>query len=332
MTFYEEQKEISGLIKRSIDDYCESKSTKKFRRHLGGSVIGNECLRALWYGFRWAKVIKHSGQKLRLFNRGHREEEILIDYLRGIGFDVQDFQKKVLIYHPESDFYWIDTKFDGGDGLAEDVTGHPKHEAIAKGRGLNLSPEQFRVSACNGHFGGSLDGIVSAPEGIPLNYQMILELKTVNHKYFTPLFKKSVKEVFPAYFAQMCVYGKLIGLRHALFVAVNKQNDEIYIEIVKLDWNHGEELLKKAEEVITAETPPKKIGKRSSFFKCKMCNYSNLCWGVAESATTIKNCRCCNRAKPVENGQWYCIYHKGIIPEDFFLTACQNYRNITYTL
>lgn len=60
-------------------------------RRLGASQIGRECERQLWYGFRWATMGEaFDGRMLRLFNRGHREEAVFVEELRGIGCDVRD--------------------------------------------------------------------------------------------------------------------------------------------------------------------------------------------------------------------------------------------------
>ena len=58
------------------------------RPHLGASVIGRECERALWYSFRWAYREVFNGQKLRLFSRGHREEQWFADDLRSVGIQL----------------------------------------------------------------------------------------------------------------------------------------------------------------------------------------------------------------------------------------------------
>jgi hypothetical protein len=62
-----------------------------FRTHLGASVIGKECGRHIWYGWRWARKPKFSARMLRLFNRGHLEEARFIAMLLAIG--VQVFQQ-----------------------------------------------------------------------------------------------------------------------------------------------------------------------------------------------------------------------------------------------
>lgn len=61
------------------------------RWHLGASVIGSECSRQIWYGFRWVKRVVHSGSLHRLFERGHMEEARFVQSLRAIGLTVHEF-------------------------------------------------------------------------------------------------------------------------------------------------------------------------------------------------------------------------------------------------
>jgi hypothetical protein len=57
----------------AIYERYEARSGEWRREHLGGSQIGRECDRALWYGFRWATAPDFDGRLLRLFDTGHRE-------------------------------------------------------------------------------------------------------------------------------------------------------------------------------------------------------------------------------------------------------------------
>jgi hypothetical protein len=58
------------------------------RAHLGASLIGRSCERALWYGFRWAVRPAHPARLLRLFARGQREEDVFSKLLRDAGIEV----------------------------------------------------------------------------------------------------------------------------------------------------------------------------------------------------------------------------------------------------
>jgi len=66
----------------------ETSHVESSRAHLGASMIGRECERALWYGFRWATVPNFPGRVLRLFKRGHDEEDYFVRDLIAIGVQV----------------------------------------------------------------------------------------------------------------------------------------------------------------------------------------------------------------------------------------------------
>jgi hypothetical protein len=66
----------------------EAQAGDGFREHLGASLIGKSCERALWYDFRWATPARFSGRILRLFETGQLEEARLIRNLRATGATV----------------------------------------------------------------------------------------------------------------------------------------------------------------------------------------------------------------------------------------------------
>ena len=70
-------------------DKAHEERHEKPRPHLGASMLGHKCDRWLWLSFRWAVVEKFSGRMLRLFRRGHNEEQQIINDLRSIGLDVR---------------------------------------------------------------------------------------------------------------------------------------------------------------------------------------------------------------------------------------------------
>lgn len=55
---------------------------------LGASQAGHPCARKQWLEFRWALREKFDGRMLRLFRRGHLEEEQLVNDLRAAGYTV----------------------------------------------------------------------------------------------------------------------------------------------------------------------------------------------------------------------------------------------------
>jgi hypothetical protein len=63
---------------------------EKPRPHLGASIIGGSCSRAIWYSFRWALPSDEDGRIYRLFQRGQNEEASFVKDLRDIGVEVRD--------------------------------------------------------------------------------------------------------------------------------------------------------------------------------------------------------------------------------------------------
>jgi hypothetical protein len=75
---------------QAIYDYYKASRKDAHRPHLGGSQIGNECSRALWYQFRWMDAQIFEGRTLRLFETGDREEGRIVSNLRAVGVTVWD--------------------------------------------------------------------------------------------------------------------------------------------------------------------------------------------------------------------------------------------------
>ena len=69
------------------------------RPYLGMSQLGHECSRYLWYQFRWGFKDTASKRMIRLWNRGHREEPVIIESLKEIGIDVWGDQTEMVTGH-----------------------------------------------------------------------------------------------------------------------------------------------------------------------------------------------------------------------------------------
>ena len=76
---------IEQIIENKI--YSESP-----RSYFGISGIGTKCARSLWYSFRNCSKQEHSARVHRMFQRGHREEPIIIADLEAAGCKVHSTQ------------------------------------------------------------------------------------------------------------------------------------------------------------------------------------------------------------------------------------------------
>jgi len=286
-------KKIAERILNEIDRYCVETYDGGHRKHLGASLIGRKCKRYLWYVFRWCKHEKTTGRQQRLFNRGHREEDRFVEWLRGIGFTV-----------------WT-------------------HDPDAPPNADGTQP-QYRISDVMGHFGGSLDGIARFPPGWGIDEPVLLEFKTsgTGHK-FNALKDSGMMLEKEDHFAQTSTYGYKYDFRFVLYLSINKNDDDLHIEIVKLNHNLGEQMIAKASIIIGSQTPPPKLSESPTYQDCRYCPMRDICH---EGASIERNCRSCEHATPVEGGQWWCAIHSpeanAPIPSDTIPLACPSYKAI----
>jgi len=163
--------------------------------------------------------------------------------------------------------------------------------------------DQFRVSACNGHFGGSLDGVGKGLPEAPKS-PCVLEFKTHNDKSFNDLCSKKVQGAKPQHYDQMTVYMGLMEIDRAMYMGVNKNNDDVYCEWVHFDKDHFAVLMDRAQHLIEQTASPEPLSRDPSYYICKMCSFHKHCHG---GMAAEMNCRTCCHSSPVENAAWQCV-------------------------
>lgn len=180
--------------------------------------------------------------------------------------------------------------------------------------------EQFALEALGGHVSGHLDGVLEnvpeAPKAAHLG-----EFKTHSAKNFAKLKREGVLKSFPKHYAQTQLYMGAYKLTRALYLARNKDTDELYSERIKFDRRAYEALLEKGARVVRSVQPPERIAKRQDDYRCKFCPAYALCWGVdrdgIEPAAAVPipevTCKSCCHATPEterEGAVWSCARYK----------------------
>lgn len=272
---------LARRISSEIDAWCVQKYTDEHRTHLGASVIGDDCLRKIWFSFRWCKTEIFDGRQLRLFNRGHLEEKRWIEWLRGINFTVWEVDPQ--------------------------------------------TQKQFKIWAAHGHYGGSNDGVGQTPYPELIGLNLLLEFKSHNAGSFKQLKDKGMIISKPQHYAQMCNYGRAFGLKYGMYCASGKNDDDHHIEIVELNWDHADDMTRKAEDIIFSPVPPPKIAMQSTHFECKYCPHKGPCHF---NEPVEINCRSCRQAVPIENAQWACRLHNVILEPEFIKHGCRDHISI----
>jgi hypothetical protein len=186
-------------------------------------------------------------------------------------------------------------------------------------------------------------GIPDLPVGMPA----LGEFKTHNEKSFAKLagteWRKhldyhlglsktqvqfdgdGVKEAKFEHYVQMQLYMFKMGLAVCLYVAVNKNTDDIYCELISLDSKFAEQFLARGETLVDSLDAPTKLSKSPGFWKCKFCDHLPVCHLGAPPA---KNCRTCAFSCPVVNepgAHWHCNERNIRLTKEMQLAGCSKY-------
>lgn len=104
------------------------------RPHMGCSVIGHSCDRAIWLTWRWALAPTFSGRIKRLFDTGHREEARIQSDLIALGVEL----------------YTVDQET-GKQISVTALDGHLAGSVDGIGRGFVEGPKSWAVLECKTH-------------------------------------------------------------------------------------------------------------------------------------------------------------------------------------
>lgn len=184
--------------------------------------------------------------------------------------------------------------------------------------------EQFRFEAVGGHVGGGLDGVARGVIGAPKTPHVV-EIKTSNDKRFKALERDGVEKSNPQHFTQMQLYMKGMKLKRAVYICVNKNTDEIYVERVKYDAKKARTALLNAELVVTSKEPTTRISEDPSWYQCKFCDHAPVCH-EGRYELVERNCRTCTSSTPTPDGKWLCDHHGIELTSEAQRAGCEDHR------
>jgi len=169
---------------------------------------------------------------------------------------------------------------------------------------------------------GSMDGVIfsGVPEAPKTKH--LAEFKTASDKKFKEFVDKGLEEANYQYFVQCQVYMQGAGLARALFLVVNKNDDQIYTERVRYDEAVATKYIKRGHRIVSTERIPEPLSADETWWQCRFCAGHDLCHGGA--GTKEVNCRTCAHVTHTE-GQWHCTRHDDIIPTKFQYEGCDSH-------
>ena len=235
------------------------------RNYIGASIAGDPCSRLLFYANENAPTAPNEAQSLRIFDFGNAVEALAVQWLRAAGFYVYE---------------------------RSPATG-----------------EQFRVTADTGTL-GHLDGVISDCDLLPglfgaksAPHAALLEVKSHKGRKFNEVANLGVKSAMFMHYVQMqCYLGSRAQIAAILntaqkldtciYVAINKDTCEIYIEEVPYDKETFLQILSRIRAIKSASSPPPRIKSAKTDAPCKWCNYQIHCFNDKRATSLPK--RACN--------------------------------------
>lgn len=140
--------------------------------------------------------------------------------------------------------------------------------------GFYLSSTQTSFS--NDHLQGSCDGILKDENG----GRYIFELKTMNDAAFKALKKHGLGKSNAIYWAQCQAYMHLSDIPKTIFLAVNKNDESMYEELIEYDPIEAEGLMAKAERIDQLTHEPEGIyDEKRKPQSCFQCQFHQRCYG-----------------------------------------------------
>ena len=268
----------------------------RHRSHLGASILGEECGRAVYYNFHWATASNFEGRMIRLFNRGHIEEARFIALLLMLGCKViqQDENGK------QFRISFADGHAGGsGDGMATAIP--------------DLAPGVTALTEFKTHSEKSFIELAGA-----LDDWRKFVAGTGDFK------GKGVRAAKFEHFVQMQLYMHKMALPCAVYFAINKNTDDLYAEIVMLDSVFAEQFINRGTKIVYLDGPPDKINKSPGFFKCRFCDHRPVCH---MKQAPDRNCRTCQFSYPKNDGTWRCGKFGDVeLDKKLQLTGCEQYQ------
>lgn len=235
----------------AVDKAMEESQEVRFSNGLGASELGEVCKRKLWYKFRNSKKVSHSAGTLRIFEDGHRGEDVMAARLRLL------------------------------PGI-ELITADPE-----TGKQFKYEANYNHIS---GFIDGKIKGVAAAPNTWHIWEHKQTNQKNFN-KLLKELEKTPEKEVLKkwnyTYYVQAIVYMHLSGLNRHYLTCATPGGREITSIRTESNNDLAKEILKEAAEITNLDDAP--VGAYD--WNCNFCAYTEICRGEELMNVNCRTCK-----------------------------------------
>lgn len=192
---------------------------------------------------------------------------------------------------------------------------------------LTETGEQERISDHGGHYGSALDAVVWGIPDAPGEW-VLGEFKTHNTKSFCKLVVEGVAQAKPDHYEQMQSCMARRGIHKCIYIAVNKNDDDLFCQLIHYDHGRSEAIRSKAADLITRRSPPPRLSDDPSHFKCTYCDAKQRCH-FPEQEPVLKNCRTCRHSlADIPSGTWGCELKNIVLDKEMQLAGCDQWDAI----
>lgn len=183
---------------------------------------------------------------------------------------------------------------------------------------------QFRVDF-GSHVAGSVDGIIESgvPEAPATRH--VAEFKTHSLKSFNELKRLGVFDAKRRHWCQMQVYMAGTHIDRALYVAVCKDNDELYTERIHFNPQAAQEIIERGKRIALSDRLPPPLSTDPTWYQCKMCPAHDFCHVTHIITDDCVNCRTCARSTACKDSTWQCEFFKQTKSYDGQLLGCASH-------
>lgn len=155
------------------------------------------------------------------------------------------------------------------------------HAIGAKFHKGSLDQQGFK----DGFFAGHGDGDIYL-----FGEDALTEYKTHNKKSFNTLKRGELAKTHPKHFAQSQSYMKYFKRSQTIYLAVCKDDDRLFCDVIAFDPEFADGLSNRAEYIAMSDKPLQRIGNKPTFYMCKMCSGKDVCWAFEAPRVDCRNC------------------------------------------
>jgi hypothetical protein len=245
---------FTRVIKEIEKGQLKKHKKEKPRNYIGGSGLGHECERRIQYDLTHPTMKEIPEMRMvRIWGLGDKVEDYLETLMLDAGFDLRAIQ----------------TNDEGFPLLNEEGC-----------------QQQYGFEMGGGRVQGHLDGIIMGGPKI-MDYPALFEAKSIKHANFKKFVDGGVAIANPTYYAQVQFYQKCMNLLNpALFLMMNKDNSEIYAELIPHHAAFADSLVAKAERILDSTDAgvlmPRGFANKT-VRQCRYCDFQKECWKEPEA-------------------------------------------------